>query len=253
MAFDSERQRIIVFGGTGDSDIWEWDGVQGVWEKRVATGLMPGAVEYPAMAFDLLKNRTLVIEGDMSIWEWDGVLGQWFKAQPTIGAVPTSRQNHAIVYDSDANKVLLYGQMPLGSCDGTLWEWDSRPRDSAAQYIKVPFYKAGVENFEFKSVMASFAAGGEGYSGRTKVSGAMVRGWVEDRWVTLTDSSNSNGPDVPGEVAWSSSDPDLIGRMMFGPEQYLIFAATPAVPNGVGDGKIAVRDVRVTVKYKIKE
>jgi hypothetical protein len=39
--------------------------------------------------------------------------------------------------------------------------------------------------------------------------------------------------------------------MLFGPQKYISFAVTPSAPNGTVIGKIAVKDARVTVQYKL--
>src|SRR4051795_9917868 len=48
-AYDSVRQRLVLFGGNGaPADTWEWDGT--VWSQRATVG--PSARTHAAMAFD---------------------------------------------------------------------------------------------------------------------------------------------------------------------------------------------------------
>src|SRR5262249_25399478 len=63
-AFDSTRQRMVLFGGqwgpTVFADTWEWDGAN--WAQRSA-GLQPAPRYDAAMAYDSARGRTVMFSG----------------------------------------------------------------------------------------------------------------------------------------------------------------------------------------------
>ena len=64
MAYDSQRGRVVLFGGYGDSgglaDTWEWDGSTWV-ERTPATS--PPARSGHAMAYDSQRGRVVLFGG----------------------------------------------------------------------------------------------------------------------------------------------------------------------------------------------
>lgn len=112
MAFDSQRGRTVLFGGSITSDTWEWDG--SAW---LFVGWGPPPRQSPAMAFDSQRNRTVLYGGNgggTQTWEWDGSV--WNLAATTG---PGPRTGHAMAYDSLRGRTVLFGG---GS--GDTWEWD---------------------------------------------------------------------------------------------------------------------------------
>jgi len=85
VAYDSRRDRVMVFGGfvlAGGSgnvvaDLAEWDPASGAWQSCPATGVAPSARTYAAFAYDS-KRDVLVMFGGQSadysavtdVWEW---------------------------------------------------------------------------------------------------------------------------------------------------------------------------------------
>ncbi len=116
LAFDSNRQRAVLFGGeaagsTLRADTWEWDGA--LWQQVADTG--PG----PSMGFGLTfgAGATLLFGGVSTppppaatqqltrlSWEWDGA--HWTLRQD-MG--PTPRWGHALAFDSARGRAVLFG------------------------------------------------------------------------------------------------------------------------------------------------
>jgi len=120
MAYDSRRQRVVLFGGFGTArqpapDVWEWDGTR--WERRPAEG--PGPRSRHRLAYDAARGVTVLYGGssDRSTWTWDGV--RW---RNIPGDGPPATTMHAMAYDMSRERVVLYG----GGSErqSTLWEWD---------------------------------------------------------------------------------------------------------------------------------
>jgi Galactose oxidase, central domain len=119
MTFDSARKRVVLFGGdlgtTTAGDTWEWDGTS--WTQVADTG--PDPCAGAAMAFDgagaLLFGGTESLAASKSpprlfglTWEWDG---QHWTARQDIGPAP--RWGHAIAFDSDRGRPVLFGGLPV--------------------------------------------------------------------------------------------------------------------------------------------
>lgn len=128
-AWDSARQRVVLFGGvTGQleiyrQDTWEFDGVD--WAQVATSG--PARWGH-AMAYDPLRRRVVMFGGFTAegpsardTWEWDGDLAKW-TALTTTGPDPdidksTLRVGTVLTWDADRKKVVFFGRR-------TSWEWD---------------------------------------------------------------------------------------------------------------------------------
>ena len=112
LAYDSQRQRVVLFGGTGTTylglgDTWEWDGES--WTQVADTG--PSARTHHAITFDSRRNRVILFWGVgadqialADTWVWDG--NEWAQEQDSG---PKGRFGHKLVYDSGRNRVVLLG------------------------------------------------------------------------------------------------------------------------------------------------
>jgi hypothetical protein len=132
LAYDSGRDRIVLFGGYSLgagrlSDTWEFDGA--AWARRLPV-TSPIARDEHAMAFDSRRGRTVLFGGYIvpggslsDTWEWDGV--NWLERFPATS--PPARHDHGMVYDSARGRVVLYGgldfSLPRPELSDT-WEWD---------------------------------------------------------------------------------------------------------------------------------
>ena len=124
MAYDSQRAKTIMFGGTTIggphlADPWEWDGA--TWTQL---GSGPSARSSHAMAYDSLRGKTVLFGGlngpDPSFrlgdtWEWDGT--SWTQ----LGAGPSARFQHAMAYDSNRGRMVMFGGVGSGHMSDT-WE-----------------------------------------------------------------------------------------------------------------------------------
>jgi hypothetical protein len=140
IAYDAARSRAVLFGGersfgSGEvlADTWEWDGAS--WQQ-VLSATVPVARQSSAMAFDAVAGRTILFggtgerrfDGGLSVygdtWSWDG--SAWTQLAP--GQAPPARTRHALVYDAERQRVVLFGgahgdDLSSGPLADT-WEWD---------------------------------------------------------------------------------------------------------------------------------
>jgi hypothetical protein len=131
MAYDSERDRVVVFGGgvsgcgaADFGDTWEWNG--SAW-ALVATG-GPSQRRWPSMAYDSARRRVVLFGGCngsecSDTWEWDG----WVWVQKAVSG-PPSRGGHCMAYDSQRRRIVLFGGARGSGSEltglGDTWEWD---------------------------------------------------------------------------------------------------------------------------------
>jgi hypothetical protein len=134
MAYDSARQRLVVFGGQtiGQwlNQTWEYDGTS--W-SRCAPAVSPGARIGHVTAYDAARGRT-VLFGGLGIptsalndtWEWDGK--SWIQCQPTVS--PPPRYDHSMAYDEVNQRIVLFGGYDPRNHPhpqlGDTWEWDGK-------------------------------------------------------------------------------------------------------------------------------
>lgn len=135
MVFDSDRNKIVLFGGMDDNhnffnETWEWDVNKRQWKQRHPANNPQGRA-FHAMAYDSHRKR-IVLQGGMqgwtgtdadyspSTWEWDG--SNWIYL---TGGGPGMRSRHSMVYDSARQEIVLFGGCKGSSVEfDDTWIWD---------------------------------------------------------------------------------------------------------------------------------
>ena len=129
-AYDSNRSRVVMFGGSGPSnatfgDTWEWDG--SFWTQMEDIG--PAPRFHSAMIYDTADRVSLLFGGSPSLfqgtgdtWQWDGTA--WTQLSDSG---PGARFSHAMAYDSTRNRTVLFGGVsPSGPVFSDTWEFDGQ-------------------------------------------------------------------------------------------------------------------------------
>lgn len=116
MAYDSARQRVVMFGGAGATamlgDTWEWDG--STWTQPITPmAPAPTPTDTAHMAYDPVR-KVMVLAGE-STWEYDGTT--WNKRSDT-GPAPLSFTD--LVYAGAAGVMLIGGHQNF-FWDGSTW------------------------------------------------------------------------------------------------------------------------------------
>ena len=133
MAFDAERELIILFGGDVNDDLtWSYDGVD--WRVANEEDNSPGLRGAHGMVYDSDRQVIILFGGSRGstyyrdTWEWDGV--SWEDVSPEIVEgeeenYPPAMRAFAMVYDSHRKKTVVFGgrDNDLDGFDDT-WEWD---------------------------------------------------------------------------------------------------------------------------------
>lgn len=132
VAYDTNNNELVMFGGVSGyfagewdykSDTWVWDGEK--WFNMHPNIYPPGRSKH-AMAYD--ENRgVVVLFGGFSdnkpmddTWEWNGYT--WANHCTCIH--PSARYGHEMFYDATRQKVVLYGGYDGEIEFNDAWEWD---------------------------------------------------------------------------------------------------------------------------------
>jgi hypothetical protein len=95
-AWDSDRRRVVVFGGGSSlpnpsfsqtNDLWEWDGATQTWTDRTPSGLKPTPRYGASTAYDSVRKKLVIYGGNNLLdqtWEWDGATQTWTQG-PSVG------------------------------------------------------------------------------------------------------------------------------------------------------------------------
>lgn len=118
MAYDSQRQRVMLFGGedltTRFHDLWEWDGAS--WIERTPDAGGPLASDPGApMAYDSDRGVT-VLYSFGTTWEWDGAGWKLIAVSN-----PPARHEALATYDPVRREVVLFGGQIGGSWPNETW------------------------------------------------------------------------------------------------------------------------------------
>jgi len=131
-AFDSGRNRIVMFGGRAPNNVFfddTWEIVGVAWVK-VATKTVPPKRERGGFAYDAKRKQTVMfggrgvgnaVLGDM--WVYNGT--DW--SNVSVTPMPPARYHPLMCYDSDREVIVLFGGRSAASAASTLnatWEWD---------------------------------------------------------------------------------------------------------------------------------
>lgn len=134
MAYDPEREIIILFGGhvdTGEFDeavneMWLWDGE--TWQQQFPPTLPP-ARWGASMVYDHVRKSILLFGGTpcagflQDTWLWNGAA--WVEQHPEHH--PAGRADFGMAYDAATQQVILWGgQMDMDADPTETWSWDGQ-------------------------------------------------------------------------------------------------------------------------------
>jgi hypothetical protein len=113
MVYIPTIDRVLLFGGEGDTGTWLYDYNGNSWQL-LKTPNGPAGRYYSSMAYVSSIDRVLMYGGQLvsgnvagDLWSFDPKAMNWEELHPTV--TPGDWQNHAMAYDSKADKVVLFG------------------------------------------------------------------------------------------------------------------------------------------------
>jgi hypothetical protein len=140
MAFDAQRSRVVLFGGTNSpvdgetlNDTWEWDGTSWIEACSAPACTPPHERRGHGLVYDSFRNVALLFGGydnsDVSnpnkyyddLWSWNGSTWTQVLATSPFGG----RAGHGFAFDTVRGVAVLFGgQSATASAHGDTWEWD---------------------------------------------------------------------------------------------------------------------------------
>lgn len=132
MAYDSLVDRIILFGGYDGSalgDTWSYDLNTNSWED-LKSSVEPSPRYWHAMSYDSESDRVILFggtpDGNLRLndtWAYDYLSNTWINITPAIA--PSPRNSHAMAYDSQNDKIILFGGgIGTGIGNNETWTYD---------------------------------------------------------------------------------------------------------------------------------
>ncbi|MFW9964070.1 MAG: Kelch repeat-containing protein [Candidatus Sifarchaeia archaeon] len=132
MAYDIESDRMIVFGGEDGAslnDTWAFNPGTGVWQKMNPASAPPARFAH-RMSYDIESDRVILFGGRLyesynffyDTWAYDYGSDTWENLTDTIH--PSERGVPSLTYDSESDRVVLFGgSASLDAYDDT-WTFD---------------------------------------------------------------------------------------------------------------------------------
>ncbi len=129
-AYDSQRRRLIVFGGypTFLNDVWALDLGTEIWQAIVPAGAPPSPRYGASAIYDSAGDRLIVFGGfdgavqRQDVWQLT-LAGSptWTLLAPT-GTPPPGRSFHMAAYDAPRRRMILFGGFDGSGFLGDTWE-----------------------------------------------------------------------------------------------------------------------------------
>lgn len=203
MAYDSVRQRVVMFGGIDANgalkgDTWEWNGSS--WTQRATSGPSPRYLT--DMVYDSARGVTVLFAGyvqgywNRETWEWDG--SAWHLAA-TSG--PSERMGHAMAYDSARRRTVLFGGIvDTNSYSEETWGYAEAPGCNGSEILRASCQdKDNDVPPEGDDVVKGKLTGGTpgaSYTfcldgGRCSVEVANSRGVAKTKWNSVSDGNHT--------------------------------------------------------------
>ena len=132
MAYDSQNHKVILFGGSGSSgfleDTWAYDYAANTWTNRNPANSPTGRRSH-AMTYDASSSKVILFGGwDINssrlndTWAYDYAGNTWTKLG--TNSSPSARRDHAMAYDSQDGKTILFGGSDSSSNLNDTWEYN---------------------------------------------------------------------------------------------------------------------------------
>jgi hypothetical protein len=137
MAYDEDRQRVVLFGGFANSsyldDTWEWDGTD--W-TLVQPASRPPGMSMHSMTYDSVRRHTVLCGSgtrcDLA-WAWNGTT---WTVLPAVPSATVQAADQQVVFDRERGRCVLVRSTFVSSSvlvrstwefDGTTWTHQPSP------------------------------------------------------------------------------------------------------------------------------
>lgn len=201
--FDAARGETVVFGGgvsVMTSQTWVWNGTN--W--RVAATSGPSPRRRPAMAFDSVRGRVVLVGGiDINTllsdhWEWDGSAWTQIAATTPMGAV-----GGALGFDPLRNRTVFLSTGVTFEYDGVSWQQVATGSPTPSNHYRSMVWNAATQRLQT--------------SAQTQASSLGRVEWDGAQWITVGGA--------PGALAY---DPQRGAMLAYTADGFVIESQAPA-------------------------
>ena len=138
MVYDPGSGQAILFGGSDNAgvelnDTWAYDPTANNWTELTPAGALPPARAWHSMVYDSRDRKVIIFGGAYGeevdgtylndTWAYDPAVNSWTELRPP-GDLPAKRSLQAMVYDSAAGQVLLFGGGTGSASYKDVWAYD---------------------------------------------------------------------------------------------------------------------------------
>ena len=131
LVYDSMRDRLLLFGGTGTQtydDLWSWSPSTREWTQISLSGARPSARYGHWMFYDPVRDKVYVFgqnQAGYQNWEYDPALNTWKDRTVTSPPAGVSRSYFDVAFDTTRGKIVMLGGYYNGVYNTDIWEWDT--------------------------------------------------------------------------------------------------------------------------------
>ncbi len=202
LAYDVSAGKVILFGGLGWdgsplNDTWAYDYSTNSWTNRNPTNPPPARSSH-ALAYNAAAvpwNATILFGGRNGInllndtWAYNYASNSWSNRNPA--SKPLARAEHALAYDTSADRVVLFGGTGWGGSDlndtwaydyaGNSWSNRNPASHPVARNSHALAYDASAGNV----ILFGGLMSGSGY-----LNGTWVYDYASNNWANRTPTSS---------------------------------------------------------------
>ena len=254
-AWDSLRQRLVVFGGNVQTEAgplgtitWEWD-ASGGWTPMPPPA--PPGRRWHSMSFDSARGVTVLFGGFgfaylADTWEWSGTT--WTERQPAHS--PSARGYQCQAYDPSRGRTVVFGGTD-GTAKSDTWEFDGTDWSDVTPAVSPPARMSCAMAFDpTAGKVVMFAGSGEpgalsdswewdGSLWSPRASPLGATGW--DRAMAFDQARQRLVADQGGTFEWdgtawlASSPPPCEVTLFYSPTAHRVLAFGNTGPGATSD------------------
>ncbi|MFX0000746.1 MAG: Loki-CTERM sorting domain-containing protein [Candidatus Hodarchaeota archaeon] len=255
MAYDSESDRIILFGGMEEfpypvaiffNETWAYDPGSNTWQKMSPVQSPLARVNHD-MVYDSESDRIILFGGCPGLgfdsldetWAYDYNSDTWENL--TSNTHPSKRSEHKMAYDSESDRVVLFGGGTVFSTYGDTWlynynnnTWDQMsPTTSPSARCR----HAAAYDSESDRVIIYGGTTGPWDSGSTLIDDIQGKTWAYDVNTNSWERKNIIPPDPPTLTITTSSPTtsyniSLQWTASSGADNYTLYRHTSEITSG---------------------
>lgn len=235
--WDDSDNRILLFGGTTFfpftrdplqlNDLWQFTENLG-WQQLIPSGSSgsPSARDRSSMVWDSQNNRVLLFGGITNIgnishndlWQYTAAGGWQLLTSDNAGGSPSARYAHSAVWDSNNNRLLVYGGFIQGNpSNDVIWQYTdtsgwqllaSYPNDSS----NIPGPRVNMVAVWDAQQARMIIFGGNSRFGNFEAHNDLWQFTESNGWLKLTDNGAAGSPPVRSVSAgaWDNNNNRLL-------------------------------------------